>query len=142
MSYYDDGLDKEDLAQYAFSQGRYKACVSMCCQAADLFLKQKLSEIDAKSPYEKDHDFVAIYGVINNKYPSSEDLKFIMYQCRKYYTESGYSGRFNKTDSSVYTKDFANEFICFLQKIKQYIDMDCSEGLKGLAGKYEKRKDI
>ena len=46
MSYYDDGLDKIFLAEAAFFAERYKACVFMCCQAVDAFLKQKLSEID------------------------------------------------------------------------------------------------
>ena len=69
-----------------------------------------------------------------NRFKSHKDLLQIVKLGRKYFNES----RYPHGDTAIYTKDFAQEFLRYVDKIKSYIDDVCIGNIADLQNKFRK----
>jgi hypothetical protein len=65
-------------------------------------------------------------------------MESMILRCRKYFNESRYP---YASDVSIYTKEFAAEFIEFITIIKDYIDNDCLATVEDLKDRYTNKID-
>jgi hypothetical protein len=61
------------------------------------------------------------------------DMTSMIARCRKYFNEARYP---SSRDVSVYTKEFALEFINFIAIVKEFIDNECMATMDDLKNKY------
>jgi HEPN domain-containing protein len=92
--------------------------------------------IDPDSELDKSHDTINIYYVLVKKYPPKRDLLTGIRYCRKYFTEARYP--IDGTD--IYTKEFAERFLYYVEEIKLYIDQECQSTLDDLKNMYDRER--
>ena len=136
MNYYDNAVNWYNSAKFSLKGGFYQQSVSQSCLAVELFLKSKLILIDPDSELDKSHDAISIFKEVSKKYPPREDILPGIRICRKYFNES----RYPLTGTAIYTKEFAEEFIKYVEDVVDYIDHDCQASLEDLQSKFEKTK--
>ena len=141
MSYYDDALVRIKNFHSNLADGEYKYCVALCCEAADRLLKEKLEALYPESILLEGHEFLEMYSVIKNKYHGKTDLTRCLRMLRKYFNDSRYSGKNSMVNPNVYTKKFAEEMFASLMMVKDYIDDECSDGMQGLADRFNRKKN-
>ena len=105
--------------------------------AIEYLLKTKLVQIDSTSEYLYGHDIINIFKVVQEKFESSRDLYSVVRYCRKYYNES----RYPTTGTEAFTKEFAEQFMKYVEDTKYYIDNECPATLEDLANRFNTVKD-
>jgi len=138
VDYYNSAVSWYESAKFLESGGYYQQSVSQSCLAVELFLKSRLSIVDPNSELDKSHDSINIFKELNKKYPTDKDLLPGIRYCRKYFTEARYP--YDGTD--IYTKEFALEFIGYVEQVKDYIDNDCQLTLDDLQRKFSNRGGV
>ena len=133
MDYYINAQETERAAIALFDVGIYRQSVYMSCLAVELFLKSKLHMVSHEDGLERSHDIVNLYKALRTRYQPKTNFDKMITRCRKYFNESRYP---YSNDISVYTKDFAGEFINFVADIKDFIDNDCMATLEDLKERY------
>jgi len=115
-----------------YTAGQYRHAVYHSCIAIELLLKNKLVQIDPTSVLLEGHDIINIYKTVQKKYESSKDLQPVVRFCRKYFNES----RYPLSGTSVYTKEFAADFLQHVKDIRHYIDTECAATIEDLAMRF------
>jgi len=133
VDFYENAHRNEQAAITLFNAGHYQQCISLACLAVELYLKSKLHLVPHKPYWETSHDVVNIYEALIKRFKPKSDFRAEITQSRKYFNESRYP---YAGDLSVYTADFAQEFLDLVAKIRTYIDEDCLATLDDLTGKY------
>ena len=134
MDYYNSAVSWLESAKLLESNGYYQQSVSQSCLSAELFLKSRLSIIDPNSELDKSYDSINIFNELKKKYPTNKDLLPGIRLCRKYFTEA----RYPYDGTGIYTKEFAQSFIGYVEQVKDYIDDDCQPTLDDLQRKFNK----
>lgn len=135
MDYYQLATDKLGVAKLTKDAGFYADSVYASCLAIEFYLKSVMHRVPSAQEYEFTHDVINLYKEISGQYKSSQDLSKQMKACRKYNNESRYP--YNGAD--VFTKDFAEMFIEYVNNTKEYIDNECSVTLEDLSKKFERK---
>ena len=133
MDCYTNAWGYEQAAVDLLSTGRYQQSIFLCCLAVELYLKSKLHLVPHDDDLETSHDVIRIYNALTSRYQPKTNHKLMIVRCRKYFNESRYP---SAVDVSVYTKDFASEFIDFVAAIRDFIDNECVATIDDLKGKY------
>jgi HEPN domain-containing protein len=94
----------------------------MSCLSVELYLKSKLYLVSHEDGLERSHDVVNLYKALLTRYQPKTGFDRMIARCRKYFNESRYP---YTSDVSIYTKEFAEEFIKFASDIRNFIDNDC-----------------
>ena len=134
MNYYDNALNWYSSAKFLLAGEFYQQSVSQSCLAVELFLKSKLIMIDPDSELDKSHDSISIFKEVAKKYPPKKDLLHGIRYCRKYFNEA----RYPYSGTSIYTKEFAEEFVKYVEDVINYIDNECKASLEDLQNKHGK----
>jgi hypothetical protein len=80
---------------------------------------------------ENSHDVINIYRCIIKRYKSKNDLLPYLVTTRKYFNEA----RYPASDLSVYTKAFCEEFLNYVDAVRDFIDYECHANLDDLTKK-------
>jgi len=75
-----------------------------------------------------------MYIQLANRYKLDEDLLQAIKLGKKYFNESRYS----HGDRAVYTKEFAKEFLGYIEATKSYIDDVCVGNIADLQHRFQK----
>ena len=134
MDYYSSAVSWFESAKLLEANEFFQQSVSQSCLAVELFLKSKLLIVEPDSELDKSHDSINIYRVLAKHYPTNRDLLPGIRNCRKYFNEA----RYPYSGVEFYTKTFAQEFLGYVQAVKDYIDNDCQANLDDLQRKYTK----
>ena len=134
MGLYNDAEEEIIAGEALINSKLYRQSIFHFCLAVELYLKSKLMLIDPNSYLEFSHNIIDMYARLQKKYPSSGKLNSQIKLCRKYYNES----RYPYDNHSIYTKEFAEQFLSYAKDVKSYIDNDCLSGLQDLENKYKK----
>ena len=78
------------------------------------------------------HNHIGILREIEKKYPSS-GLHTVVKMSTKYFKDSRYS---NFENLEAFTKEFANEFVGYVNQVKEYVDEKCAATLGDLQARY------
>jgi len=111
VDYYTNAQETEQAAVALLEAEIYRQSVFMSCLAAELFLKSKLLLVSHDEALEHSHDIVNIYKALRTRFEPKKSFDRMITKCRKYFNESRYP---YSSDVSIYTKDFASEFISLL----------------------------
>lgn len=133
MNYYNNAVSWYNSAKFSLTGGFYQQSVSQSCLAVELFLKSKLILIDPGSELDKTHDSINIFKVVAKKYPPKKDLLPGVRNCRKYFNEA----RYPYGGTEIYSKEFAEEFVKYVEDVMDYIDNECQATLEDLQNKFE-----
>ncbi|MCL2320590.1 MAG: HEPN domain-containing protein [Oscillospiraceae bacterium] len=133
MDYYQMALDKVKVAILTKNSGFYTDSIYASCLAIEFFLKSVINRVSSAQKFEFNHDVINLYHEIRTKYPSKKDLSKVMKYCRKYINESRYP--YNGTDA--FTDAFAEEFLAYVEEIKQYVDNECQATVEDLKKKFD-----
>ena len=112
--------------------GQYRHVVYHSCIAIELLLKTKLVQIDPTSALLESHDIINIFKAVQDKYKSSKDLQPVVRFCRKYFNDS----RYPVSGTTMYTMEFAAQFLQYVRDIKLYIDTECVATIEDLATRF------
>lgn len=134
MDYYNNAMGWYESAKFAITGGFYQQSVSQSCLAVELFLKSKLFVIDPNSELDKTHDSLNIFNMLVKKYPTNKNLLPGIRYCRKYFNEA----RYPYGEVGIYTEEFAQQFIGYVEAVKDYIDSDCQSSLEDLQRRFDK----
>ena len=134
MNYYELAEEEIKAVNTLYSAGMYRHTVYHCCIAMELLLKTKMVQIDPASVLIEGHDIINIFKAVQEKYPSTKDLRTVVRFCRKYFNES----RYPSDGAAVYTKEFAEQFVQYAEDVKFYIDNECTATMDDLANRYKK----
>jgi len=134
VDFYENAHRNEQAAIGLFGLGHYQQCISLACLAVELYLKSKLHLVPHKPHLEYSHDVIEMYELITKRFKPKTNLRAEINRSRKYFNESRYP---YDNDLSVYTADFAQEFLDLVAKIRTYIDEDCLATLDDLRNKYQ-----
>jgi len=128
-------LAEEEIAamEVLYRAGQYRQVITHSCMAIEYLLKTKLIQIDSTSEYLYGHDIINIFKTVQEKYGSSKDLHSIVRFCRKYHNES----RYPMTSMAVFTKEFAEQFVKYVEDTKYYIDNECPATLEDLVNRFK-----
>ena len=134
MNYYNLAVEEINAAQTLFDAGQYRHTVYHSCIAIELLLKTKLVQIEPVSTLLDGHDIINIFKTVQEKYKSSRDLLSVVRFCRKYFNES----RYPVSGTVVYEKEFAEQFLQYVENTKYYIDNECAATLEDLENRFKK----
>ena len=133
MDYYSSAEQWYSAAKYLAAGGFYQQSVSQSCLAVELYLKSRLLVVDPDSELDKSHDTVNIFHVLAKRYPTNRDILTGIRYCRKYFNEARYP--YNGTN--VYSKELADQFLGYVEEVKNYIDQDCPVSISDLQRRFE-----
>ena len=134
MEYYKLAEDKQKVALLTKGAGFYADSIYASCLAVEFYLKSVMNRVPEAQEFEFTHDVINLYYAIKNKYPSSQDLSEAVKFCRKYNNES----RYPYSGTTVFTDDFAEKFLIYVENVKYYIDEECQANLEDLKNKFNK----
>ena len=134
MNYYDNALEVHDAAEILFKNSKYRISIYNSCLAVELYMKSKLSLVNGGERFEFSHDVVNIYRLLCKRYEPKNDLLHAVSLSRKYFNES----RYPHGDVEIYTEEFAQEFLGYVDDVKNYIDNDCEATIDDLKNKFQK----
>ena len=134
MDYYTLAEEESKAIEVLYGAGQYRHVVTHSCMAIEYFLKTKLVQIDPNSEYLYGHDIINIFKTVQEKYESSRDLHSVVRFCRKYHNES----RYPTAGTEAFTKEFAEQFIKYVEDAKYYIDTECPATLEDLVNRFKK----
>lgn len=137
MDYYANAQETEKAAIALNNAQIYRPAVYMSCLAVELYLKSRLYLVPHEDGLELSHDIVNLYKALLTRYRPKSNYDKLIARCRKYFNESRYP---YNSDTSVYTEEFAKEFIGFIELIKDYIDNDCVSTVEDLKSKYSRNE--
>jgi HEPN domain-containing protein len=123
VNLYDNAEETYEVAKLLFKSGMYRVSIANACLAIELYLKSRMYLTEEKDKYEGSHDVINIYQCLTKRFRSKKDLRHIVKLSRKYFNEARYP-----RDKSVFTEDFAREFIGYAADVKDYIDNECIAG--------------
>ena len=132
MNFYALAEEEMQAIDILYNACQYRHAIYHSCIAIELFLKNKLVQIDPNSALLEGHDIINIYKAVQEKYESSKDLRPVVRFCRKYFNES----RYPVSGTTVYTKEFAAQFLQHVKDIKHYIDTECTATIEDLATRF------
>ena len=135
MNLYENAEYWEGSAKDNMTIKRYRTSVYSSCLAIELFLKSALNVIDPNSDYLESHDVVNLYNTVARKYPPSSDLTPVVKKCRKHFNESRYP-----VVEEIYDEKFADEFIGYVLKIRNYVDNECHINDQDLLTKFKSHR--
>jgi HEPN domain-containing protein len=132
MDYYK--LSEEPLlsAKLNKEQRLYRMSVCMSTLAIDVLLKSVLFRIAPDNDLMMGHNHPGILAKIENKYPSSNEVRFAAKLSRKYFKDSRYS---NTENLPTFTVNLAADFIGYAELVKDYVDTKCQATLDDLQNK-------
>ena len=133
MDYYTNAQETEQAANVLLETGLYRQSVYMSCLATELYLKSKLHLVKYREGLEFSHDIVNLYRALLTRYQPKVDMDIMVVRCRKYFSESRYP---YANDTSIYTNEFAKEFVEFIALLKDYIDNECIATIDDLKDMY------
>ena len=132
---YDELAQEEIKAIEALRDARmYRHAVYHCCMAIEYMLKIKLVQIDPTSEFLEGHDIINIFRAVQAKFTPSHDLISVVRFCRKYFNEA----RYPSSGTAVYTKEFAEQFVQYVDDVKYYVDHECMVTVEDLVERFKK----
>ncbi|MCL1999367.1 MAG: HEPN domain-containing protein [Turicibacter sp.] len=134
MNHYQNAQETERTAIGLVEIESYRHSIYMSCLACELYLKSKLHLVPHREELERSHDVVNIFVALAFRFKPKQGLLQKVERARKYFNESRYP---YASDTSAYTKDFAEEFLQIVAEIRTYIDEDCLATLDDLRNKYQ-----
>ena len=99
----------------------------------ELYLKSVLGLVEHNIDLETSHDIINIYRCLSKRYKATEDLTYALVRCRKYFNEA----RYPTSESEVYTKQFCEEFLGYIDLIRNYVDNQCHATTDDLIKKFK-----
>jgi HEPN domain-containing protein len=105
--------------------------------AVELYLKSRLLLVIHDDDLEVSHNIVGLYNALKARFKPSKNLTEYMARSRKYFNEARYP---YVGDTSIYTREFADEFIDIVEAVKSYIDNECVATEEDLKKKFTKEK--
>ena len=135
MNSYDNAAEVHQAAKILYDNNQYRMSVSNSCLAIELYLKSKLHLTEKGEDYAYSHDTINMYIQLTNRFKPVEDLLQTVKLGKKYFNES----RYPHGDRSVYSKEFAQEFLDYVENIKSYIDDVCVGNIDDLRSKFRRR---
>ena len=132
MNIFENAEYWDSIAHKSLEINEYRACVYHCCLAAELYLKSYAEISDPGYDY-KTHDIIGLYRIVSKKFKPSQKLDHIVAQLRKYFNEA----RYPSGNTDAYDKKFAEDFLNYLEQIKNYISNDCHISLEDLQKKFK-----
>ena len=135
MDYYANAHGNERAAITLLKNGHYQQCVSLSCLAVELYLKSKLHLVQHSEELMFSHDVVNIYKRLITRFQPKTDILPFVTVSRKYFNESRYP---YAGDTSIYTQEFANEFIEIVAAVREFIDNECVATMDDLRSKHER----
>ena len=136
MNYYTNAQETEQAAIALLNVKLYRQSIYMSCLAVELYLKSRLHLVSHDDGLERSHDIVNLYKALLTRYQPKINHDKMITRCRKYFNESRYP---YASDVSMYTDEFAQEFIDFILLIKDYIDNKCIASVDDLESKYSQK---
>ena len=134
MNFYDNAVEVHKAAEILCNNAQYRMSVSNSCLAMELYLKSKLHLTEKGENYAYSHDTINMFVQLANRFKPDNELFQIVKLGRKYFNES----RYPHGDTAVYTKEFAQEFLEHVEKLKCYIDDVCVGNVTDLQNKFNK----
>ena len=134
MNFYDNAVEVHQAAEILYINEQYRISVSNSCLAIELYLKSKLHLTEKGEDYAYSHDTINMYVQLTKRFKAHDGLFQIVKLGRKYFNES----RYPHGDTAIYTKEFAQEFLGYVEEIKSYIDDVCVGDLTDLQNKFRK----
>ena len=113
--------------------GKYQVSIALSCLSAELYLKSVLERVEHSVDLETSHDVINIYRCVNKRYKSTKDLLHALVLFRKYFNEARYPA-FN---SAAYTKEFCEDFLGYVDLVKNYVDNECQATLEDVQNKFK-----
>ena len=107
--------------------------VSMSTLAIDLLLKSVLYRIEPAHDLIMGHNHVGIVAFIESAYPKSTSVRHAAKMSRKYFKDSRYS---RSENLAVFTAELAENFISYVELVKNYVNNDCQATFEDLQGKF------
>jgi len=135
VDYYTNALETEKAAVVLLDAELYRQSVYMSCLAVELFLKSKLHLVKYREGLELSHDIVNLYRALQTRFKPKSELDKAIARCRKYFNEARYP---YANDTSIYTHEFASEFVEIVKTIKHYIESVCIATIEDLEKTYSK----
>jgi HEPN domain-containing protein len=133
VDFYTNAQETEGAAIALLDAGIYRQSVYMSCLAVELYLKSKLHLVPHDDELERSHDIVNLHKALLTRYQPKINMSNMITRCRKYFNESRYP---YASDVSIYTKEFALEFVDFVVAVKDFIDNECIATIGDLKNKY------
>jgi len=133
VNFYNNAQETEQAAEALFDAGLYRQSVYMACLAVELYLKSKLQLVEHNEDLEFSHDVINLYRALLTRFKPKTNMDSMITRSRKYMTESRYP---YSSDVSIFTKEFATEFLDFVYAIRDFIDNDCLATMDDLKDKY------
>jgi len=127
-------MEVHKAAEVLYDNEQYRMSVSNSCLAMELYLKSKLHLTDKGENYAYSHDTINMYIQLAKRFSPSEDLLQFVKLGKKYFNEA----RYPFSDTAIYTKTFAQEFLGHVNAIKDYIDDVCVGNIDDLQNKYRR----
>ena len=132
MNFYNNAKEVYLAAESLCENGHYRMSVCNSCLAIELFLKSRLNLVNGWEKYEFSHDVVNIYRHLLKRFPAKTDLTKVITFGRKYFNES----RYPHGGTEIYTFNFAQEFLEYVESVKSYIDNECIANIDDLKEKF------
>ena len=136
MNFYDNAVEVQSAANSLYENGHYRMSIGNSCLAIELFLKSRLPLVEGWEEFEFSHDVINIYRHLTKRFRSKVDLTKMITLGRKYFNES----RYPHGDTAVYTREFAHEFLEYVEIVRSYIDNECIANFDDLQDKFRKLK--
>jgi HEPN domain-containing protein len=134
VNYYQLAEEEIDAVKALYDAGKYRHAVYHSCLCMEYLLKTKLVQLEPTSVLLDGHDIINIFKVVHAKHKSTKDLRSVIGFCRKYFNEA----RYPSSGTEAYTKEFAEEFMQYMNDIKLYIDNECTSTVEDLMSKFKK----
>jgi len=136
MDYYK--LSEEPLAAAKANkdQGLYRMSVSMATLAIDLLLKSVVHRIESAHDLIMGHNHAGMVTFVETIYPKKDKIRHAAKLSRKYFNASRYS---RVENLALFSEELADEFICYAELIKEYVDNDCQATIEDLQTRFSKQ---
>ena len=121
MNFYDNATEVHKAAEVLYNNEQYRMSVSNSCLAMELYLKSKLHLSERGENYAYSHDTINMYIQLSNRFKPKNDLLQFVKLGKKCFNEA----RYPHGDRAIYTKEFAKEFLDYVEAIKYYVDDVC-----------------
>jgi len=134
VNFYDNAVEVHKAAEILYNNEQYRMSVANSCLAIELYLKSKLHLTEKGKNYAYSHDTINMYIQLSNRFKADAEVFRVIKLGRKYFNDS----RYPYGDIAIYSKEFAQEFLYYVETIKSYIDNVCLGDFNDLQGKFQK----
>ena len=116
MDYYINANEQLEGAEVLAASEKYRLSITLLCLSGELFIKSLVEKKDPMNPLLDSHDIVGLGHLIRSDVDYQTLAPKLSFM-RKYLNDSRYP-----YDTKIYTKKFYEEFLGYVQSIKEEVD--------------------